>query len=446
MYINWIPELKPNRIRLPKPTAIPPTAVLHFGAWKKRVHVEISDQLPQNSIGLSAHLKSEVTMPDTLPYEIYATGRNLHIGPVIAFLISTKKLSPKLLENYRGYFARYEVVKGLIYLCSLDGINPRKKTIEGYYYNPQADGNKTPWIKGILPYPSVVYKRIGVIKNKVYDDLIVQTKRKIFNPYFLNKWDLWELMRFNPLICEHLPYTRLLNNKQTMKQMLTSYGSVYVKPANGSMGLGIMKVEKTPKGYFFINRYKKKTLLKNGSGAWALIRRMRNGRRYLIQQSVSLTHQNKNVDFRVIMQKDGSERWTCTGIIARFGEDGRFYTNRASLMCLGRDALQSIFQLSMEEAVRKEEEIILICTTACQLIDNKYGSFGDVGIDVTVDSNLKVWLLEINSRHQHTIPSYLQDDLQMYKKVLTSPLEYAKSWAGFTDENIRHMGMNKTPG
>ncbi|MDF2964309.1 MAG: hypothetical protein K0S39_6044, partial [Paenibacillus sp.] len=362
MYIKWIPELQPYQILLPKQVihkygSIPPSLTLHFGAWKTEVNVELREELPEDIMVLSSYLITHFKMPDTLPYEMYVDGTHLHIGPVIAFLVSNKDLTPCSLNEYRGYFRNYETIKGLIYMCSVDGINPGNKTIEGYCYNPQADGDIAPWVKGIFPYPGVVYRRIGINKNRLYDDLMVQTDRKIFNPYFLNKWELWESLHSNPLR-DHLPHTQLLDNPQTLKEMLALYGSVYLKPAIGSMGQGIVKLEKTPTGFLFINRSKAKTFITNESKAWDFLRQMRKNRKYLIQQSVAMTYQNKNVDFRVIMQKDGSEQWTCSGTIARYSKDGRFYTNDVSSISLGKDALQAVFQLNDEEAGRKEEEII----------------------------------------------------------------------------------------
>ncbi|MCA0755426.1 YheC/YheD family protein [Paenibacillus sp. N4] len=433
--IKWIPGLKSNQILLPRQVDSPSSTVLHFGAWKKKMQVGFSENQPQDSIGLSVALKNEVTMPDTLPYEMYTAEKGLHLGPVIALLVSVKGLTPELLNEYRCYFTNYQSIKGLIYLCSVNGINPRNKTVEGYYYNPKAEGDNAPWTKGTFPYPGVVYRRIRINKSSLYDDLNVHTNRKIFNPYYLNKWELWETTRSSPLIRGHMPLTKLLDNMQTLNKMLALYGSVYLKPVNGSMGQGIMKLEKTLGGYLFMSRDTGMSFADNAVKAWAALRRMQKGKNYLIQQSVALKYQNKNVDFRVIMQKDGSQQWTCSGVIARFGEDGKFYTNDVSSISLGREALRTVLQLNDEETARKEEEIIKICTSACQLIDHKYGTFGDVGIDVTVDSDLKVWILEINSRHHHTMPSYLKEDPQMYNRVLARPFEFAKAWAGFTAEN-----------
>ncbi|WP_158289650.1 YheC/YheD family protein [Paenibacillus flagellatus] len=398
------------------------------------------DRLPQGTIGLSAQLKKDVTIPDSLPYEMYADGTNLHLGPVIALLVAEQGLTPKTLHEYRGYLADYEAIKGLIYLCSLNGINPGQKTIEGYCYNPKAGGEGAPWRKGIFPYPDVVYRRIRVSRSKRYDDLLAHTGGKIFNAYYLNKWELWDSIRSHPPIGGHLPHTRLLDHPRSLKEMLASYGSVYLKPATGSMGKGIVKLDKSSDGYLFWNRHKAKTFASSENKAWAWIRRIRKGKKYLIQQSVAMTYQNKHVDFRVILQKNGGGQWICSGIIARYGLDGRFYTNDISSISPGRDALRTVFRLTEEEVIRKEAEMISICTTACQFIEQKYGPFGDVGLDVSVDENLKVWLLEINSCHQHTIPYYL-NDLDMYRKVITLPLEYAKSWAGFTEENIARLRL-----
>lgn len=395
----------------------------------------IDDGLPQNSIGLPVQMNNDFTIPDTVPYEMVIDGTNLHLGPVIALLIAKRGLTPRLMERYRGYLANYQEIKGLIYLCSLDGINPRNKTISGVYFNPNADWDASPWVQGIFPYPHVTWRRIGVSKNRLYDDLIIHTNRRIFNPYFLNKWEFWESLRANPLISNHLPHTKLLDRPQTLHQMVALYGSVYLKPTKGAKAQGIAKLAKTSNGWLYMNKNKRKTSISSLNKAWLFLRNLHKGKRYLIQQSVAMTYQNKNIDFRVVMQKNGNQEWACSGIIARYGKEGRFYTNDVSSIGLGRDALRTVYGLNEEEAARKEEDMIQICTLTCQILDSMFGSFGDVGIDATVDPNLKVWLLEINSLHQHSLASYLQDDRQMYGKVLTQPLAYAKAWSGFSRYN-----------
>ncbi|UTW69328.1 hypothetical protein KHA80_21040 [Anaerobacillus sp. HL2] len=44
------------------------------------------------------------------------------------------------------------------------------------------------------------------------------------------------------------------------------------------------------------------------------------------------------------------------------------------------------------------------------------GNYGDLGVDVIVDINQKVWILEVNKLHDHKYPLYALEDEQMYLK------------------------------
>lgn len=440
MRIAWLPELETNQVALPEGMELSSGVSrlrLHFGAWNQAANVTFIERLDSDTIGLPECWRTLVMIPDSLEYEAYGDGTELHIGPVIAILVSKQKeFAAKLFDEYKDYAAHFARLKGLVYICSIDGIRPSNKTIKGYYYNPQAGGEHA-WEKGVFPYPDAGYRRIWVTNSESYNDLIAHTGRRVFNSFFLNKWELWRVLRADSLVRRHLPRTKMLTRLRPLNEMAALYGSVYLKPISSSFGEGIKKAEKLPKGYRFIHQDNTKTILKTQTEAERYIRRLTNGRKYLIQQPIPFSFEKKQVDFRVIMQKDRSESWTCSGIIARFGIDGRFYTNDVSLICKGQKALRMVFRLNREESARLEEEIIGLCTRACQVIERKYGAygtFGDVGIDIIIDSSKKIWLLEINSRHNHTFASYLNDDRRMYAEVIAKPLEYAKSLAGFTPD------------
>jgi len=230
----------------------------------------------------------------------------------------------------------------------------------------------------------------------------------------------------------HTPHTVRLNSNDNIKEMLDLYQAVYLKPATGRFGKGIQKIEKTPDGYLFKEKIGIGKCCKGLAAVFQLVERYKKNKKYIIQQAIPNNYQSKPVDFRVILQKDGNLKWVCSGIIAKIGVRGRIYTNSISSIELGREVLQEIFGLSLEQTLKKEKEMIRICTKACLIIERTYGYFGDVGIDVVVDENLKVWVLEINKSHQHDITRYLQnDDPDMYNRVVSRPLEYAKALAGF---------------
>jgi hypothetical protein len=432
MHIQWISNEKTNHIVLSERYRdrfeISQPVVFCVGAKKQAVHVQFDHDFPEGKIGLPQVFKKKgVRIPD-VPYEVYLQGNSLYLGPVVGILISKERvISPKTLDHYRIYLSQYNCIKGLVYLFSEQEINVRDKTIKGYGYNPQDDS----WIKGVFPYPSVIYTRIKSRNRMIFNHLIAP---KVFNPCILNKWDVWQCLIFDSLIRDHLPHTILLNDLSSLKMMLKFHNEIYLKPINGSFGKGIKKVIKTSDGYLFINPDKTKTLIQSSRKVAFLLATLKKKTTYLIQQSVALVHNEKNVDFRIVMQKDGDHNWNCTGILARYGDKGRIYTNDFRKLSLGIDALRDIFPLCDKEAAEKEKEIISICSRACNIIDRAYGDFGDVGIDVVVDANLKVWILEMNLHHQHTLATHLRDDLKLYQRIVSKPLEYAKSLAGFTKD------------
>ncbi|SFX10997.1 YheC/D like ATP-grasp [Thermoactinomyces sp. DSM 45891] len=153
---------------------------------------------------------------------------------------------------------------------------------------------------------------------------------------------------------------------------------------------------------------------------------------YIIQQDILPARKNFSVDFRVIMQKGKLKQWTCIGILARIGSRGSITSNfrEKGQLRKGAVALKKMFSASNQEIKVMEEKIKEVCKQACQVID-EHGLFGDVGLDISVDSEKRIWLLEINKYHDLYMPLYIKNNHQMFDQVMTNPLEYAKSLAGF---------------
>lgn len=433
MYIRWIPcpdkgviFLSPKTIQNFKIKSGKIT--LHLGAWNKKLSIKPNEAIDENTIGLPDNLAEPYTIPGNLSYDIYLAGKDLHLGPVIAFFVREGWLSPKRIGRWKRYCQNYSQIGGLVYFCTIEGVDLKSKTISGYYFDP--DVGKAGRLKpGVFPFPGVVYRRLR-ISMSILSELYKHVGNKIFNARIFNKWEMWTVL--SKAGFTNTPFTTRLNGPDSLKKMLDLYSSIYLKPEIGRFGNGILKIEKTADGYILKEKSGITFCLEEFIQVFNLVQENKNKGNYIIQQAVPLNFKQNPIDFRVILQKDGSQKWTCSGVIAKNGLKGQIHTNNPSYIELGHDALQRIFELSPEEALEKENEIIRICTQACLLIERTYGKFGDVGIDVIVDENLKIWVLEINKSHQHDMARYLQDDdPDMYNRVVTRPLEYAKSLAGF---------------
>jgi hypothetical protein len=413
---------------------VPKKLILNIGEWKKEVEVEFCDEIEEDTIGISEYVTRDFLIPDELSYEVKVDGRNIYVGPLIGFLIETKKkyLSPERLEKLREYYKSYDEIKGCLFLCAVDQINTSNKTIEGYYH----DGRD--WKVVVCPYPGCIYRKADIPKD-IYDNLINSLGDRVFNSYFFDKWETWQLLSPYPMIKEHLPHTTKLKSLQDLDEMLSCHQLVYLKQTRGYKAKGILKVEKLEENYQFTYRLKGSVMISNKDEVSSLIKELNeNGLSknfYIVQQAVKVKrYQDRPYDFRVIMQKDGSRQWGCSGIIARFGKRASIATNflLSGYALSGYEALKRVFSISEKEAFLKLQEIESLCTDVCRVLDNCIGNYGDLGIDVMVDEKQKVWILEINKTHDHRFPLYSINDAHMYNEVIANPLRYAKALAGFS--------------
>lgn len=439
LYIKRIPEKKANLIILPESMLrvgeiIPRRMILHAGMWKYEVEVEFRNDLPENTIGFSSTLKIPYDLPEQLPYEVKIKDRNLYIGPIIAFLAftETKDITSESLNEYLGNFSSYSDIQGLIYICAANGIDAFNQTSEGYYYDPAANEDEPTFKYGKFPYPNVVFCKIDINRPE-YDQMIAAFGQNMFNTYLSDKWELGEWLSPYTFLREHLPYTDLLNNVQDLEDMLCKYEAVYIKPIETGEGKRLLKVSKTSEGYCLVDKLSEKICFSSSVEAGEFLSVLLSNEAYVVQQAVSTkNYEDRIIIFRVIMQKNSSKRWACSYIIACFGEIGSISANynRSGIVLTGRETLRKVFRMNEREVFLKEQEMIDLCQAACKTLEHSGGNYAELCIEIILDENLKLWIIEINHLLDHKLLLY--SDRQLYLKVNAIPLEYAKSFAGFS--------------
>ncbi|MEH7352616.1 YheC/YheD family protein [Neobacillus drentensis] len=447
MFIKWINEA--SQIQLSQKLAIehdisPGNMTFQFGSWKQPIQIHISSDFPDDMIGLPQHWKDSFTIPDTLPYELKRNNTILNLGPVIALIVFSdlKEMTISKLNKYRAYFFDYSNIQGLVYLCAWNTIDTQKKQIKGFYYDPNARGRSNRWKLGTFPYPGSSYNRTAMPKS-VFDDLQSIMGDCVFNsfsPGSFNKWELWK--RLSPIaeLRSHLPATELLTDMTVLDSMLEQYDSIYLKPTGGTLSRGIRKMEKSQTGYLVIypsfqnpNGFYLKHL-ENLENSEQWFSKLKN-KGYIAQQAITMKrYQNRPIDFRVIMQKDGKGNWGCPGVFGKFGKSGGIITNfsRAGFIRSGVESFQLAFGMNAKKAQNKVEELKKIAFQICRVFD-QYGNYGDLGIDLMVDEDGGIWILEVNTKDTyHRFPLHMNDK-KLYKKVVTAPFRYGKFLAGFSE-------------
>ncbi|WP_174732460.1 YheC/YheD family protein [Mesobacillus harenae] len=413
-------------------TVIPNRLNINLGCIKIPVRVIFTNQISKEVIGLSENIKEIVSIPTLLAYEIRLEERNIYIGPIIAICVNKKKksLTQKVLKRTTSRFRNCSESTGLIYICTVEGINTEKKQIEGYYYDPNAVTRKKKFKKGIFPFPNSLYVRTK-IPEKIYHDLLNSMGEKIFNSYFFDKVELWEYVKSEQDLVTHFPDTTTVHDINEVITMLIKHSSIYLKPARGSLGHGIIKII-LKNGEYIIKKHSGEIFIFKSKAELEEWLKKTLNTKYIVQKGVNLEFNKQIVDFRIYMQKNKSMNWKSTGYIARFSKEGEVTTNTQNLDVIknGKETLKKVFNIKEDRVDDIEKYMKSTCTAICEYLDKSVGNFGDVAIDFIIDSDFKIWILEINKRYFTKTLKQLQDKSLFYE-VRSKPLEYARALSGF---------------
>ncbi|NOU93197.1 hypothetical protein GC093_08185 [Paenibacillus sp. LMG 31456] len=217
-------------------------------------------------------------------------------------------------------------------------------------------------------------------------------------------------------ISKYLPDTQAAT-KSKMIEMLGRYGSLYLKPDEGTGGRGIYKITKTDKKY----------ILKGGTASRSydsfeeLYRSLHNllvKNKYVVQKSIDLLKHNKRpLDIRVMVQTNRNRQLVVTGIIGRLAKARKIVTNFHS----GGTPLpiETLLQSHLTGSKRSNyiKEIGKLGKQASVVLRESYRRNKAFGVDIAIDSNLKPWILEINTRPDMSIFNALKNKT-MYRKIL----------------------------
>ncbi|MFC7687573.1 YheC/YheD family protein [Ureibacillus sp. GCM10028918] len=431
-YIKEISEERKNLLFLPPSiwenmNPKPQWLTLQAGEWMTRVEVELNEDLPENTVGVSTIAEFPYKLPEQVPFEMQIQEGKLRIGPIIAILAfsESREMTAEALEKYTRYLAGYSSINGLIYVCSATGINHSLKTIEGYCIHLEEKTSKPVWMIGKFPFPDVLYCHMEWNEDE-YNQTLSVLRGKILNGNLSGKWQLWNLFQSSMHLRGNWPYTELLNNDQKLEDMLKKFESVYLKPLASGNGKQIFKVDKKEGVYRIIDRIGEEECLYSAVEVNDFLKGVLRDT-YLVQQAVpSIKYVERCFNFKVHMQKTSRSHWKCAYITAHFGETGGISANfnRTGIVLNSRDALRMVFQMDERQVFKKEQEIIELCSAACKTLEHSEGNYAELSIDLILDEDLSVWLMDINHHPDHQ--SLFYSDRQLYLNVLATPLEYAK--------------------
>ncbi|HFJ9466736.1 YheC/YheD family protein [Bacillus thuringiensis] len=295
---------------------------------------------------------------------------------------------------------------------TLGKVNIENQKILGKIYQ---DGE---WIEKELSFPDVIYNASPHVSDKtqqIYEHLY---DRIPFTSHSIgDKLSVYNRIKRAQEFKQYLiPFYDLTDVKKFF-HMINRYEQVMIKPISGHQGRGIV----------FIEQYGEKDYQINEAGQVSFIdkRQLKNfisnkiiEQDYIVQRFISCKMKSGHVyDFRLHVQRNGEGKWVITSIFPRIGPLGSMVSNMASggYSTYLDVFLKKEFDDNWYNIQRYLERFALIFSN---YLNSLYDDvlFDELGIDVGIDKNQKLWLFEVNWRPG--VPNIFNLELDVAKNTI----------------------------
>lgn len=213
--------------------------------------------------------------------------------------------------------------------------------------------------------------------------------------------------------------------------MIEKYRKVIVKPDSGSLGYGLMKIER-------IDDENIVTLYSKKDKKWidvpftgeipAILKRNLRGTTNIVQAFIPLAKYEGNpFDLRISCQKNETGEWQMTGIAGKAAKKGSFITNVAR----GGKAhsLETLLSDSMLCDKKVTEKLRYFSLKISEKLEEHFDGIADIGLDIGITAEGKPMFIEVNGRDLRiSFKNAKLDDV--WKATYTTPIGYAKYLLG----------------
>ncbi|NWQ44242.1 YheC/YheD family protein [Bacillus sp. EB106-08-02-XG196] len=255
------------------------------------------------------------------------------------------------------------------------------------------------WIEKEFPFPDVIYNASYPVSDKAERIVDYLFDRIPFTSQSIgDKLSVYNKIEKAKEFKQYLiPFSKLTND-QIFYDMIKRYKKVIIKPLTGHQGGSVVFIENYESNLYKINDSGLVSSI-NEKQLLTLISHKILEQDYLVQQFISSQTNSGHVfDFRLHVQKNGEGKWVITSIYPRIGRLGTITSNMGSggYSTYLDIFLKTEFGDSWYDMKRYLEQFALSFSNH---FDSLYDSeLDELGIDVGIDENQKLWLFEVNWR------------------------------------------------
>lgn len=242
-----------------------------------------------------------------------------------------------------------------------------------------------------------------------------------------DKWAKTNVMLRERGLRAYIPVTRKFS-QSTLRSMLQQYQMVYVKPTYGSLGRGVMRVERESGGEYTYQLAGRRQSFGSFDALYRAVKKDTLGKSYLVQQGIhALQYEGRRYDLRVVVQKSPSGGWEPTGTVARIAYPGKIVTNGSqggTILPAGQVLGASIGPLQRNKLLRSIDQIGI---DTIKQLHRRYPKLKEIGLDVAIDRGLHPWILEVNTTPDHC-PFAILPDQTMIRRIVDYGRRYGRTY------------------
>jgi glutathione synthase/RimK-type ligase-like ATP-grasp enzyme len=254
------------------------------------------------------------------------------------------------------------------------------------------------WIQKQVEFPAVVINSCNPKTEKQTKIVRKLKKYTIFTSFPVgNKMKVYKKVKKAKVFAPYLiPSTTLLMSDELISY-LKNQPRVVIKPHSGNHGKKVFFIEKTEEQYKVTEG--SNTMYMNEKELNRYFQPILTAQKFLMQPFIeSKTKNGLTYDFRLHVQKNGEGKWEITLIYPRISGNAKMISNISSGGYRGE--LVSFLKDEFDEHSKKVKETLeVFALTFPAHFDTLYEhSFDELGIDVAIDANQRLWLFEVNWR------------------------------------------------
>ncbi|MFV8827447.1 YheC/YheD family protein [Alkalihalobacterium sp. APHAB7] len=271
---------------------------------------------------------------------------------------------------------------------------------------------------GTYPLPDVIY-----VQSEFHFEELQELEKalpgKVFNNHFYTKHECTEILSENKHLRPHIPETNSLENLEDLHFYTKKYNQFYLKPIRGHGGKGIFYVKILGNGKVSCIGKREKEIFDSCSELENWFQHYFQRHKYILQEAIVTKKWKggKATDIRLNMNKNGNGKWEVSFLVGRIALNKVFVSAGAgnNVLIYIDHFLKQLFSDKGHEVIKKS--IIDLGYSICETFDNTKYNMGDLGIDLGIDNQGKLWIFEVNN-----LPNPFH---KLKDKSLTLPLEYA---------------------